>query len=48
MIEDKPDMAELLSRNNIRVLLLDAPYNQEAEREKILRGCVVGKRWRKQ
>lgn len=39
MIEDKPDVAELLNRNNIRVLLFDAPYNQETKGENIVRVC---------
>ena len=37
MIEDKPDVAELLAANGIQILLFDAPYNQLVKGENITR-----------
>lgn len=37
MIEDKPDVALYLAQNGIKVLLFDAPYNQELNHENIIR-----------
>lgn len=37
MIEDKPEVVELLDKNNIRVLMFDAPYNREVTGENVTR-----------
>ena len=37
MIEDKPEVVELLDKNNIRVLMFDAPYNREVKGENVTR-----------
>jgi len=37
MIEDKPDVAELLATNGIRILLFDAPYNRKVRGVNITR-----------
>ncbi len=37
MIEDKPEVVELLNKNNIRVLMFDAPYNREVKGENVMR-----------
>ncbi len=37
MIDDKPEIAEKLSKNGIKVLLFDAPYNKKTSGENITR-----------
>ncbi len=37
MIEDKPDIALYLAENNIKVLLMDAPYNKALSHNNIIR-----------
>ena len=37
MIEDKPDVAELLAENGIQIVLFDAPYNQHVTGANITR-----------
>lgn len=37
MIEDKGDTALYLAENGIRVLLFDAPYNQDISHKNIVR-----------
>lgn len=37
MIEDKPDVALYLAQNNVKVILFDAPYNQELKHDNIIR-----------
>ena len=36
MIEDKPDVALMLEENNIKVLMIDAPYNKDVNHENII------------
>lgn len=37
MIEDKPDVALYLASNGIKIILMDAPYNQDLKHENITR-----------
>lgn len=37
MVEDKPDVADYLAEHGIKVLLFDAPYNQELMHKNIIR-----------
>lgn len=37
MIEDKPDVAEYLANNGIKILLMDAPYNKNLQHSNITR-----------
>jgi 5'(3')-deoxyribonucleotidase len=37
MLDDNPETAEMLAKNNIRVLLYDAPYNKNIAHERITR-----------
>lgn len=37
MIDDRPEIAQRLSENGIKVLLFDAPYNREVEGKNIVR-----------
>lgn len=37
MVEDKPEVVELLDKNNIRVLMFDAPYNREMKGKNVTR-----------